>query len=43
MVGIGKGRAGHRLDPEVIEALYPGFKAGDTVPQADSGRELHGK
>ena len=27
-----------------LEALfYPGFQAGDTVPQTDSGRELHGE
>ena len=43
VVGIGKGGAGHRLDSQVVEALYPGFQAGDAVPQADSGRELHGE
>jgi hypothetical protein len=43
VVGIGKGRAGHRLDPQVIEALDASFQTGDGVPQTDSGRELHGK
>jgi hypothetical protein len=43
VVGIGKGRAGHRLDPQVIEALDAGFQAGYGVSQTDSGRELHGK
>jgi hypothetical protein len=43
VVGIGKGGAGHRLDPQVIEALDADFLAGDAVPQADSGRELQGE
>ena len=43
VVGIGKSGASHRLDSQVVEALYPGFQAGDAVPQTDSGRELHGE
>jgi len=43
VVGIGKGGAGYRLDPQVVEALYPSFQAGDTIPQTDSIRELHGE
>ena len=43
VVGIGKGRTGHRLDPQVIEALDASFQAGDGVPQTDSGCKLHGK
>ena len=43
VIGVGKGGAGHRLDPQVIEALDASFQTGDGVPQTDSGRELHGK
>jgi len=43
MVGIGKSGAGYRLDSQMVEALDPGFQAGDAVPQTDSGRELHGE
>jgi hypothetical protein len=42
VVGVRKSGASHRLDSQVVEALYPGFQAGDAVSQADSGRELHG-
>ena len=43
VVGIGKGGAGYRPDSQVVEALYPSSQAGDTVPQTDSSRELHGE
>jgi hypothetical protein len=42
VVGIAKGGAGYRLDSRVVEPLYPGFQAGNTLPQTDSSRELHG-
>jgi hypothetical protein len=42
VVGIGKSGAGHRLDSQVVET-HPGSQAGDTVPQIDTSRELHGE
>jgi hypothetical protein len=43
IVGSSESGAGHRLDSQVVEALDPGFEAGDAVPQTDSGREFHGE
>jgi hypothetical protein len=43
IVGVGKGGAGHRLDSQMVKALEAGFQAGDAIPQAGSGRKLHGE
>jgi len=43
IVGVGKSGAGHRLDSQMVEALEAGLQTGDTVPQARSGRKLHGQ
>jgi hypothetical protein len=41
VVDIGKGGPGYGLDSQVLEALYPGFQAGDAVSQTNSSSELH--
>jgi len=43
VVSVGKGGTGHRLRSQVVEVLESGFQAGHSIPQADSGRELHGE
>ena len=43
VVGVTKGRAGHRLDSQVVKVPDSSFQAGDAIPQTGSGRKLHGE
>jgi len=43
IVGVAKGGAGHRFNPQMVEVLEPGLQAGDAIPETGPGRELHGK